>query len=242
MSGTAAASVADRAQGRDVVQKITPFLRRNPEIWVAIVLWLASNVFVTGIAKFATWEGGARYHSAADLCQWDCGWYGSVVEGGYDHAAHTDGTANWPFHPAFPATAYPFRNWLKLPLGLSMVFASKAALLFAIYGFILLAGQPLDSTADHVRAGSLVAFNPYLIYAHAGYAEPLYFALAAMLDRFKQLHYGLGAILAFAALKMLLSRWIEVPVTVTLAVIGAILAVSAFATGMSREKETGTRD
>ena len=179
MSGTATAPVAETAHGRGVVRKIAPLLRRNPEIWVAIVLWLASNVFVTGIAKFATWEGGARYHSAADLCQWDCGWYGSVVEGGYDHAAHADGTANWPFHPAFPATAYPFRNWLKLPLGLSMVFASKAALLFAIYGFILLAGQPLDTSADLVRAGSLVAFNPYLIYAHAGYAEPLYFALAA---------------------------------------------------------------
>ncbi len=40
----------------------------------------------------------------------------------------------------------------------------------------------------------------------------LYFALAALLDRFRYLHYGLGAILAFAALKMLAAPWIAVPV------------------------------
>jgi hypothetical protein len=178
MSRAGPASVADIADGPGA-WKVPPIIRRNPEIWVAIVLWLASNVFVTGMARFATWEGGTSYHSAVDLCHWDCGWYASVLENGYDHAARSDGTANWPFHPGFPLTAYPFHSWLKLPLLTSMVYASKAALLFAIYGFILLVGQPLDSTADHFRAGSLVAFNPYLIYAHAGYAEPLYFALAA---------------------------------------------------------------
>jgi hypothetical protein len=41
---------------------------------------------------------------------------------------------------------------------------------------------------------------------------------------------------------MLLSPWIEVPVTVTLAVIGAILVVSALSAGMSREQETGSRE
>lgn len=179
MSRAVAAPVADTAYGGGVVRKITPILKRHPEIWVAIVLWLASNVFVTGIAKFATWEGGASYHSVADLCQWDCGWYGSVLEHGYDHAPHNDGTANWLFHPAQPLAAYPFRYWLKLPLPVSLVLASKAALVFAIYGFLLMVGTPTDSMEDRFKAGSLVAFNPYIIYAHAGYSEALYFALLA---------------------------------------------------------------
>jgi tellurite resistance protein TerC len=55
----------------------------------------------------------------------------------------------------------------------------------------------------------------------------LYFALSSLLDRFRKLHYGLGALLAFVALKMLAARWIEVPITLSLAVMGAILAVSA---------------
>jgi tellurite resistance protein TerC len=50
-----------------------------------------------------------------------------------------------------------------------------------------------------------------------------------MLERFKYLHYGLGALLAFAALKMLAAKWIDVPVTLSLVVIGVILAVCAAA-------------
>ena len=158
---------------------VVQFLRRHPAIWIAVVLWVGSNLFVQTVAKMGTWEGQARYFGIYNLCQWDCGWYGSVLEGDYDRAPHHDGTANWPFHPAFPLTAYPFRHWLKFSLPMSMVLASKTALLFAIYAFIVLVREQGDSTADHFRAGSLVAFNPYLIYAHAGYAEPLYFALTA---------------------------------------------------------------
>jgi tellurite resistance protein TerC len=52
----------------------------------------------------------------------------------------------------------------------------------------------------------------------------LYFALASLLDRLRYLHYGLGALLAFVALKMLAGRWIDVPITNSLAVMGGILA------------------
>lgn len=160
-------------------------LQRYPQIWVAIVLWLASNVFVTELSKFARWEGGSSYYrwegsssySSVDLCQWDCGWYARVLESGYDKTPRADGSANWPFHPLFPLTAYPFHRWFKLSLPISLVFASKAALLFAIYSFLLMVGHQAETTADRFMAGSLVAFNPYLVYAHAGYAEPLYFAL-----------------------------------------------------------------
>src|SRR5271167_731518 len=156
-------------------------LGRNPEIWVAILLWLASNAFVAEFSKFARWEGGASYSSIADLCRWDCGWFGTVLRSGYDKIPHGDAgdAANWAFHPVFPLTAYPFRHWLKLPLAMSLVLASKSALLFAIYSFLLMVGHQTETTADRFRAGSLVAFNPYLIYAHSGYSEPLYFALLA---------------------------------------------------------------
>jgi tellurite resistance protein TerC len=55
----------------------------------------------------------------------------------------------------------------------------------------------------------------------------LYFALASLLDHFRYLHYGLGFLLAFVALKMLTARWIDVPIKFSLAVMGAILAVCA---------------
>ncbi len=148
---------------------------------MAIVLWIASNAFVAGFSNLARWETGAPYYSMTDLCRWDCGWYGSVARSGYDLAPQRDtGNANWPFHPLFPITVYPFHHWLNLPLGMSLVLASKSALLLAIYGFLLMTGDPTDTTVDRFKAGSLVALNPYVIYAHAGYAEPLYFALLAL--------------------------------------------------------------
>ena len=156
--------------------------QQHPRIWVAIALWIASNVFVTGVARIATWEGNASYRGMASLCQWDCGWFSTVMESGYDKTPTRDviGSTNWPFHPLFPLTAYPFWHWLKLPPPMSLVLASKLALLLAVYAFLLMMSDQVDSTADLFRAGSLVAFNPYVIYAHAGYSEPLYSCLLAL--------------------------------------------------------------
>jgi tellurite resistance protein TerC len=54
----------------------------------------------------------------------------------------------------------------------------------------------------------------------------LYFLLIGALSRLRFLHYGLAAVLAFAALKMLASRWIEVGPLASLAVILALLALT----------------
>jgi tellurite resistance protein TerC len=84
---------------------------------------------------------------------------------------------------------------------------------------------------DSIPAVLAVTHNPFVAYTSNIAAilglRSLYFALAAMLDRFRYLHYGLGALLAFVAFKMLAARWIEIPIIPSLAVIGAILAVCA---------------
>jgi hypothetical protein len=144
---------------------------------IAVVLWIASNVFVTLVAKLDTWEGNAAYKTFESLCRWDCGWYSAVLEHGYDKIPPQNGFANWPFHPLLPLAAYPLHSWLKLHAGSSIVLISKLALLLGIYAFILLVSDESSGPADRICAGTIVAFNPYLIYAHAGYAEPLYFAL-----------------------------------------------------------------
>jgi len=84
---------------------------------------------------------------------------------------------------------------------------------------------------DSIPAVLSVTHNPFVAYTSNVAAimglRSLYFGLASMLERFKYLHYGLGAILAFAALKMLAARWVELPIAVSLVVIGAILVVMA---------------
>ena len=92
---------------------------------------------------------------------------------------------------------------------------------------------------DSIPAVLSITHNPFVAYTSNVAAilglRSLYFALAAMLERFRYLHYGLGAILAFTALKMLAAGWISVPVTLSLAVIGAILAVCAVVSVASRQ-------
>jgi tellurite resistance protein TerC len=84
---------------------------------------------------------------------------------------------------------------------------------------------------DSIPAVLAISHNPFVAYTSNIAAvlglRSLYFALASLLDRLRYLHYGLGVLLAFVALKMLASRWIEVPITLSLAVMGAILAICA---------------
>ena len=84
---------------------------------------------------------------------------------------------------------------------------------------------------DSIPAVLAVTRDPFVVYTSNIAAilglRSLYFALAALLDRLHYLHYGLGAMLMFVALKMLASRWLEVPITVSLAVMGAILGICA---------------
>jgi tellurite resistance protein TerC len=93
---------------------------------------------------------------------------------------------------------------------------------------------------DSIPAVLAVSHNPFVVYTSNIAAilglRSLYFALAALLDRFRYLHYGLGAMLAFVALKMLAARWIEIPITLSLAVMGVILTVCAVVSWMAAGK------
>jgi tellurite resistance protein TerC len=105
---------------------------------------------------------------------------------------------------------------------------------------------------DSIPAVLSVTHNPFVAYTSNVAAilglRSMYFGLAAMLERFKYLHYGLGALLAFAAMKMLAARWIDMPVTLSLVIIGLILAVCAAASvkagteGTRDQGNKGTRD
>jgi tellurite resistance protein TerC len=94
---------------------------------------------------------------------------------------------------------------------------------------------------DSIPAVLSVTHNPFVAYTSNVAAilglRSLYFGLAAMLERLKYLHYGLGGILVFAALKMLTAHWVNVPVTVSLFVIAAIMTVCVAASLKARAKE-----
>lgn len=84
---------------------------------------------------------------------------------------------------------------------------------------------------DSIPAVLAVSRNPFVVYTSNIAAilglRSLYFALASLLDRLRYLHYGLGALLAFIGLKMLSAHWLDISITISLAIMGAILAVCA---------------
>ena len=97
---------------------------------------------------------------------------------------------------------------------------------------------------DSIPAVLAISHNPFVVYTSNIAAvlglRSLYFALAALLDRFRYLHYGLGAMLAFVALKMLSARWIDIPILLSLATMGAILTVCAVVSWFVGSRELGS--
>ena len=99
---------------------------------------------------------------------------------------------------------------------------------------------------DSIPAVLAISHNPFVVYTSNIAAvlglRAVYFALAALLDRFRYLHYGLGAMLAFVALKMLAARWIDVPILDSLAIMGAILTTCAVVSWFADGREQNPRN
>jgi tellurite resistance protein TerC len=99
---------------------------------------------------------------------------------------------------------------------------------------------------DSIPAVLAVSHNPFVVYTSNIAAilglRSLYMAMSTLLDRFRYLHFGLAALLGFVALKMLAARWLEIPITLSLAIICAILAICAVASWIGRDRGTGIRD
>jgi len=99
--------------------------------------------------------------------------------------------------------------------------------------FVILAVEATDLlfAVDSIPAVLAVSRDPFVVYTSNIAAilglRSLYFALSSVLDKFHYLHYGLGALLGFVALKMLAAHWIEIPITWSLAIMAAILAICA---------------
>jgi TerC family integral membrane protein len=83
---------------------------------------------------------------------------------------------------------------------------------------------------DSIPAIFAVTDEPFLVFTSNAFAilglRALYFLLAGMIDRFVYLKYGLAAILVFVGAKMLVVDLWHVPITLSLAVIAAVLALS----------------
>ena len=86
---------------------------------------------------------------------------------------------------------------------------------------------------DSIPAVLSITRNPFLAYTSNIMAvmnlRSLYILLAAMLNKLRYIHYGLSALLGFAALKMLAADWITIGPLLSLGIIAALLAITIVA-------------
>jgi tellurite resistance protein TerC len=101
------------------------------------------------------------------------------------------------------------------PLLLVLVLVEITDLIFAI---------------DSIPAIFGVTRDPFIVFTSNIFAvlglRSLYFLLAAVVDRFYLLKYGLAVILSFVGFKMLTERFIEIDIVLSLSIILGVLAAS----------------
>ena len=116
-------------------------------------------------------------------------------------------------------------RWLATPLLVVLLVVETTDLFFAF---------------DSIPAILAVTTDPFIVYSSNVFAilglRALYFALAGMMSRFHQLHYGLALILIFVGIKMLLADVFRMPTGLALGVIAALLALSVLASLIRRRR------
>jgi tellurite resistance protein TerC len=115
---------------------------------------------------------------------------------------------------------------LATPLFLVLVLVEFTDLVFAI---------------DSIPAIFGVTTDPFIVFTSNIFAvlglRSLYFLLAAVVDRFHLLKYGLALILSFVGFKMLTERYIQIDIVLSLSIILGVLALSILASLVWPERD-----
>lgn len=86
---------------------------------------------------------------------------------------------------------------------------------------------------DSVPAAFAISHEPFIVYSSNAFAilglRSLYLVLAHTLPRMSYLHYGLAAVLAFAAIKIMIADWMEIPIWLSIGFIVVTLGASVWA-------------
>ncbi len=104
---------------------------------------------------------------------------------------------------------------LATPLLLVLLVVESTDLIFAI---------------DSIPAIFAITRDPFIVYSSNIFAilglRALFFLLASMMDTFRYLKPGVALILVFVGVKMLVSRWVDLPILLSLGVIVATLTIA----------------
>jgi tellurite resistance protein TerC len=116
-----------------------------------------------------------------------------------------------PFSGSYEGSHFFHRarnGWLATPLLLVLIVIETTDLVFAV---------------DSIPAIFAITRDPFIVYTSNVFAilglRSLFFILAGMLDKFEYLKPGVALILIFVGFKMLLAKWVHLPISASLAII-----------------------
>lgn len=98
---------------------------------------------------------------------------------------------------------------------------------------------------DSIPAVIAITRNEFIVFTSNIFAilglRSLYFAVSGVMQLFRFLNIGLAVILCFVGIKMLVSHWVDVPIHISLGIIGAVLAASIVASVLIPQNRVGEK-
>jgi tellurite resistance protein TerC len=142
-----------------------------------------------------------------------------------------------PEEPGDPATAPRWLAWLTRLHPVSarqdrfiVIENGRPTATLLLLALIAIELSDVVFALDSIPAVLSITRHAFLAYTSNIMAvmglRSLYFLLIGALSRLRFLHYGLAAVLTFAALKMLVSHWVEIGPVASLAIILTLLAIT----------------
>jgi TerC family integral membrane protein len=106
---------------------------------------------------------------------------------------------------------------------------------------VLVEATDVVFAVDSVPAILAVSREPFIVWASNAFAivglRALYFLLAGVKNRFRYLNVGLGVILGFVGVKMILAEVYHIPIWISLLAIAAVLSVAIWASMRAERRE-----
>jgi len=130
-----------------------------------------------------------------------------------------------------------FRRWVPVTENYEgeAFFVRRAGLYATPLLVVLLVVETTDLlfATDSIPAVLAITLKPFIVYTSNVFAvlglRSLFFVLAAMMEAFHYLHYGLSIVLIFIGAKMLISDYYRISTGMALAVVAGVLLISVLA-------------
>ncbi|MEE9328929.1 MAG: hypothetical protein V3V30_02235 [Parvularculaceae bacterium] len=150
-------------------------LSHRRQISVIFLVALASRFLWLIGAYISHQQLGLEAGFSKSICQWDCGWYGGIINNGYPVTQPTrpSGQAAWVFFPMFPKLA-------ALVKALTGVNASTAGVIVSIMAFSITIPLIYHTYRKEIGAENalflavLLMVTPISLYSTIAYTEAVY--------------------------------------------------------------------